>query len=98
MAGCGLKVWMGVAFSLPTFKHLPTALRYRCLRYRKKHVKCILISCGCLQICNLVVNMVVMGLVLGQSLMVIPTECYHLMSKMSSHYNVIIMRFVVVYM
>ena len=55
-----------------------------CLRYREKHVKYILIAvgvCCCLQIFNSVVNMQVMGLVLGQSLMVIPTKCYPLMSR-----------------
>ena len=44
----------------------------------------------CLQICNLVVNMVVMGLVLGQSLMVIYTL---FLCK-----SVCIVKFVVVYM
>ena len=39
-----------------------------CLRYREKHVKDV---CCCLQTCNSVVYVVVMGLVLGQSLMVI---------------------------
>ena len=37
--------------------------------------------CCCLQICNSVVNMVVMGLELGQSFMVVPTERYPLMSR-----------------
>ena len=41
-----------------------------CLRYREKHVKDV---CCCLQRCNSVVYIVVMGLVLGQSLMVIST-------------------------
>ena len=47
----------------------------RCLRYREKHVKDV---CCCLQTCNSVVYVVVMGLVLGQSLMVISTtvSCY----------------------
>ena len=42
--------------------------------------------CRYLQICNSVLNMVVMGLVLGQSLMVVPTECYPLMSRNIFHY------------
>ena len=37
-----------------------------CLKYQKKHVKDV---CCCLQTCNSVVNVLVMGLVLGQSLM-----------------------------
>ena len=41
-----------------------------CLRYREKHVKDV---CCCLQIYNSVVYVVVMGLVLGKSLMVIST-------------------------
>ena len=50
-----------------------------CLRYREKHAKYILISCGCLlllQIRNSVVNMVVMGLVFGESLIVISIQKY----------------------
>ena len=42
-----------------------------CLRYGEKHILITVGVCCCLQICNSVVNMVVMGLVLGQSLMVI---------------------------
>ena len=46
-----------------------------CLKYGEKHAKYILIRCGCMllftNICNSVVNMVVMGLVLWKSLMVI---------------------------
>ena len=37
--------------------------------------------CCFLKIFNSVVNMVVMGLVLGQSLMVVPIECYPPMSS-----------------
>ena len=58
------------------------------LKYGEKHAKYILSSCGCiccLQICNSVLNVVVMGLVLGQSLMVIST-CYY--AKVSPLYNV----------
>ena len=47
--------------------------------------------CCCLQICNSVVNMVVKGLVLGQSLMVY-LPCKSISSLLR------IMRFVVVYM
>ena len=41
-----------------------------CLRYREKHVKDV---CCCLQTCNSVVYVLVMGLVLGQNLMVTST-------------------------
>ena len=37
-----------------------------CWRYKEKHVKFILISCGC--VC---INIVVMGLVLGQSFLMV---------------------------
>ena len=69
------------------------------LRYKDKHGKNILICCGCvffLQTSHLVVNMVVVGLVLDQSLMVIPTECYPLMSRGIFPLECIVM-FVVVY-
>ena len=51
-----------------------------CLRYREKHVKHV---CCCLQTCNSVVYVVVMGLVLGQSLMVISTMGILLYAKVS---------------
>ena len=61
-----------------------------CLRYRENHVKIhfklAVGVCCCLQMCNSFVNMVVMGLALGQSLMVVPTECYPLMSR-NTNYN-----------
>ena len=42
----------------------------------------MLISCGCLLLFIYeYVNMLVMGFVLGQSLMVIPTECYPFVKK-----------------
>ena len=46
-----------------------------CLRYQEKYVKDV---CCCLQTCNSVVYVAVMGLVLGQSLKVISTtvSCY----------------------
>ena len=50
----------------------------------------ILISCGyiccCLQICNLVINMVVKGLAFGQSLMVISTRGILLYENVSPLY------------
>ena len=57
-----------------------------CLRYREKHVKDV---CCCLQTCNSVVYVVVMGLVLGQSLMVISTTGSLLYAKVSPLYNVL---------
>ena len=64
-----------------------------CLRYREKHVK----DGCCLQTCNSVVYAVVMGLVLGQSLMVIPTTDVLLYAKVSPHYNVLWECIVLVY-
>ena len=49
-----------------------------CLRYREKHVKDV---CCCLQTCNSDVYVVVMGLVLGQGLMVISTTGIMYMQK-----------------
>ena len=49
--------------------------------------------CCCLQICNSVVNMVVMGLILGQNLMVIST----LLLGKSISLLLCTVRFVVVY-
>ena len=66
-----------------------------CLRYREKHVKDV---CCCLQTCNSVVYVVVMGLVLGQSLMVISTMGSLLYAKVSPLYNVLWECIVVVYM
>ena len=66
-----------------------------CLRYREKHVKDV---CYCLQTCNSVVCAVVMGLVLGQSLMVLSTTGIVLYAKVSPLYNVLWERIVVVYM
>ena len=57
-----------------------------CLRYREKHVKDV---CCCLQTCNSDVFVVVMGLVLGQSLMVICTTGIMLYAKVSRLYNVL---------
>ena len=57
-----------------------------CLRYQEKHVKDI---CCCLQTCNSVVYVVVMGLVLGQSLMVISNAGILLYAKVSPLYNVL---------
>ena len=51
-----------------------------CLRCREKHVKDV---CCCLQTCNSVLYVVVMGLVLGQSLMVISTTGILLYAKVS---------------
>ena len=56
------------------------------LRYKEKHVKDV---CCCLQTCNSVVYVVVMGLVLGQSLMVISTTDILLYTKVSPLYNVL---------
>ena len=51
----------------------------------------------CLQTCNSVVYVVVMGLVLGQSWMVISTTGIMLYAKVSPLYNVLGQRIVVVY-
>ena len=67
----------------------------RCLRYREKHVKDV---CCCLHTCNSDVYVVVMGLVLGQSLMVISTTGILLYAKVSPLYNVLWECIVVVYM
>ena len=48
--------------------------------------------CCCLQTCNSVINMLVMGLVLGSSLMVISIMGNLFFSKVSPLYNVIIMK------
>ena len=69
-----------------------------CLRYREKHVKEIVNVCCCLQTCNSVVYVVVMGLVLGQSLMVISTTGILLYAKASLLYNVLWECIIVVYM
>ena len=53
--------------------------------------------CFCLQTCNSVVNMLVMGLVLGQSLMIISTMDILLYAKVSLLYNVLWECIVVVY-
>ena len=53
--------------------------------------------CCCLQTCNLVVNMLVMGLVLGPSLKVIPVTGILLYAKVSPIYNVSWECIVVVY-
>ena len=53
--------------------------------------------CCCLQICNSVVNMLVMGLVLEQSLMVISTTDILLYAKVYLLYNVLLECIVVVY-
>ena len=53
--------------------------------------------CCCLQIYNLVVNMVVMGLVLGQSLMVVCSNGVLLYAKVCPLYNVLWEYNVVVY-
>ena len=66
-----------------------------CLRYREKHVKDV---CCCLQTCNSVVYVVVMGLVLGQSLMVISTTGILLYAKIFPLYSVLWECIVVVYM
>ena len=58
----------------------------------KKTWEDILISCGCmlfLKTCNLVAKMLVMGLVLGPSLMVIPIAGIMLYAKVSPLYNVL---------
>ena len=53
--------------------------------------------CCCLQTCNSVVNVLVMGLVLGQRLMVISTTSILLYAKVSPLYNVLWEYIVVVY-
>ena len=45
--------------------------------------------CYCLQTCNLVVNMVVTGLVIGQSLMAISTTGILLYAKVCPFYNIV---------
>ena len=65
-----------------------------CLRYQEKHVKDV---CCCLQTCNSVVYVVVMGLVLGQSLMVISTMGILLYAKVSPLYTVLWECIIVVY-
>ena len=65
-----------------------------CLRYQEKHVKDV---CCYLQTCNSIVYVVVMGLVLGQSLMVISTMGILLYAKVSPLYNVLWECIVVVY-
>ena len=71
----------GYCCCLQTFEHMSSLLGHQslgvckvsytyllgCLRYHVKDV------CCCLQTCNSVVYVVAMGLVLGKSLMVIPT-------------------------
>ena len=66
-----------------------------CLRFREKHIKD---ACCCLQTCNSVVYVVVMGLVLEQSLMVISTMGNLLYAQVSPLYNVLWQCIVVVYM
>ena len=56
---------------------------------REKHGKHILIRCCCLQTCNSAVNILVMGLVLGPSLMVISITGILLYAKVSPLYNVL---------
>ena len=56
-----------------------------CLRYREKRVNDVC----CLQTCNSVVLIPVMGIVLGQSLMVISTMGVLLYAKVSPLYNVL---------
>ena len=46
--------------------------------------------CCCLQSCNSVVNIEVMGLVFGQKLIVIPSTGVLLYAKVSSLYNVLL--------
>ena len=53
--------------------------------------------CCCLQTCNSVANVLVMGLVLGQSLMVISITGILLYAKVSPLYNVLWESIVVVY-
>ena len=53
--------------------------------------------CCCLKTCNSVVNMLLMGLVLGQSLMIISTTGILLYAKVSLLYNVLWECIVVVY-
>ena len=53
--------------------------------------------CCCLQTCNLVVNMVIMGLALGQSLMFISITGILLYAKVCPFYNVLWECIVVVY-
>ena len=68
---------------------------YKGVGDREKHVKDV---CCCLQTCNSVVNVLVMGLILGQSLMVISTTSILLYAKVSPLYNVLRECIVVVYM
>ena len=72
-----IKAWVFVKFHT----HL-----IGCLRYQEKHVKDV---CCCLQIRNSHVYVVVMGLVLGQTLMVISTTGIMLYAKVSPLYNVL---------
>ena len=53
--------------------------------------------CCCLQTCNSVANVLVMGLVLGQSLMITSTMGIQLYAKVSPLYNVLWECIVVVY-
>ena len=53
--------------------------------------------CWCLQTCNSILYVVVMGLVLGQSWMVISTTGIMLYAKVSPLYNVLRQCIVVVY-
>ena len=64
-----------------------------CLRYREKHVKDVC----CLQTCNSVVYVVVMGLVFGPRLMVISITGILLYAKISPLYNVLWECIVIVY-
>ena len=68
-------------------------------RYGEKHAKYTLAvdMCCCLQICNSIVNVVVMRLILGQGLMVICTTGVLLYAKVSPLYNVLEECFIVVY-
>ena len=76
------------------YKHCEVSYTYLlgCLRYQEKHVKDV---CCCLQTCISVVYIVVMGLVFGQSLMVISTMG---ITKVSPLFNVLWECIVVVYM
>ena len=61
-----------------------------CLRYRGKHRKDILGVCCCLQTCNSVLNMLIMGFGLRQNLIVISTTGILLYAKVHiSLYNVL---------
>ena len=80
--GSALLLFTRKLHCLQTFEHMSALLAIKAWVFVKFHTHC------CLQTCNSVVDMLVMGLVLGQSLMVISTTGVLLYAKVSLLYNV----------